>query len=200
MAKIYLPLPALTLKIASSYSHPVEPPEVTHWDDPALGAMIDFKYLKAATIGPGESIETALVGVKNSIYHMLIVENKEQQILGIISAEDLLGEKPLKAIQELRLARSDIEVRVVMTPQAEILALDLEALRHAKVGHIVETLRAHKQHYALIVKIDEHDNSQIVRGVFSASLLSKQLGEDVLSSSPEMFSIAELQHDLHLND
>jgi len=200
MPKSYLPLTTMPLRTGISFAHPAEPPELLHWEDSAQLAMVDFKYIKAITISPDDSIDAALLGVKNSIYHALLVVNKEQHILGIITAEDLLGEKPLKAIQERRIARADMVVRMVMTPQHEILALDLENLRHAKVGHIVETLRAHKQHYALVVKVDEKTHAHTVRGLYSSALLSKQLGRDVLSALPEAHSIAELHHDLHLND
>lgn len=200
MTKTYSPLTIMPLKPGLTYSHPLEPAEVTHWDDPAMTTMVDFKYIKALTISPDEALDIALLAVKNSEYHVLLVVNKEQNILGIVTAEDLLGEKPLKAIQERRIARADLTIRMVMTPQQELLAIDLENLRHAKVGHIVETLRAHNQHYALIIKIDEKTHMHTVRGLFSSALLSKQLGQDVLSSTQEAHSIAELQHDLHLND
>lgn len=200
MVKTYSPLTTMPLKPGISYSHPTEPAEIVHWEDPAITAMVDFKYIKAITISPDDALDTALAGVKSSAYHVLLVVNKEQHILGMITAEDLLGEKPLKAIQERRIARSDIIVRMVMTPQHNLLAIDFENLRHAKVGHIVETLRAHKQHYALVVKIDEKTHAHTVRGLFSAALLSKELGKDVLSAMPEAHSIAELHQDLHLND
>lgn len=200
MPKSYLPLTTITLKTGVTYYHPLETPEIVHWHDPALQAMIDFKYTQAATISPEESIDTALLHVKNTPYHVLIVINKEHHILGLISSEDLMGEKPVRAIQERRLTRSDVTVRMVMAPQSEIIALEYEHLRHAKVGHIIQTLHSHKQHYALVVKIDETTNTQIVRGLFSTSNLSKQLGEDVSSAPPEAHTLAELQHGLHLPD
>lgn len=201
MTKTYSALTAISLKTGVTYLHPHEPAEVAHLDDSALASMVDFKYLQALTIAPDEDIDTALIGVKNSPSHVLLVVNNDQHIVGIITAEDLLGEKPLRAIQERRIPRSELEVQMVMTPQQEILAIDMENLRHAKVGHIVETLRAHKQHYALVVKIDEKTHHPSVRGLFSSAILSKQLGQDILSTSPEgALSIAELQHGLRLVD
>jgi Mg2+/Co2+ transporter CorB len=138
--------------------------------------------------------------MKSCSYHVLLVVDKEGKILGLISSEDLLGEKPLKAIQERRIARADISVGMVMTPQTSVVAIDIEDLRHAKVGHLVATLHTCKQHYALAVKIDETNNKQVVRGLFSLSLIGKQLSEDVTSDVPEAHSIAELHHDVHLND
>lgn len=199
MPKTYTPLPTVSLQSGVAYMHPLGPQEVVHWDDPALHAMVDFKYLKAETIGPDDSIDTALLAVKNCPYHVLLVVNHEHHVLGIVSAEDLLGEKPLKAIEQKRLHRAEISVQMVMIPQREIVTFELESLRHAKVGHIVQTLRAHKQHYGLVVKVDE-TQTQVIRGLFSSSVISKQLGTDVTSDLAEAHSIAELQHHLHLHD
>jgi CBS-domain-containing membrane protein len=198
--KTYIPIQTIPLKADVSYFQPPALPAIAHWDDPAMQVLVDFKYVKAETIGADETIDTALTMVKNCSYHALLVIDKEDKILGLISSEDLLGEKPLKAIQERRIARADISVRMVMTPQHELMAIDVENLRHAKVGHIVSTLHARKQHYALAVKVDEVNDKQTVRGLFSLAQISKQLGVDVVSDVPEAHSIAELHHDVHLND
>lgn len=199
MSKIYNSLPSSTLPTGLDYAQPVELPEVLHWDDTAFQAMVDFKYIKAPTISPDDGIDEALLSIKNTPFHVLLVVNKDEQVLGIITGEDLLGEKPLKAIQHRQLKRSDIVVRMVMTSQPEILALDVADLKHAKVGHIVETLHAHKQHYALVIG-NETSHPPIIRGLFSLTLLSKQLGQDVVSDISQAHSLAELQHDLRFQD
>lgn len=199
MPKSYPALSTFSLKANVGYFHPTELPEIIHWDDPALQAMVDFKYIKAETISAHDPIDTALMAIKNCQYHTLLVIDHDRKVVGIVSAEDLLGEKPLKVIQEKRLPRAEISVGMVMIPQADLIAIDQENLRHAKVGHIVETLHANKQHFILIIKSDEKNNHS-VRGLFSISQISKQLGQDVTKDLSEARSIAELQHDLHLND
>lgn len=200
MPKTYLPLPTIPLKPETPHLHPPEPPAVAHWDDSALLVMVDFKFTRAATIAPDEGIDTALLEIKLTNNVVLVVTDKEQKILGLVSAEDLLGEKPLKAIQEKRLPRTDIAVSMLMTHQRDILAFDIEELKHAKVGHIVNTLNSHRQHYALVVHIDPITGHQTARGLFSFSMISRQLGENIAKDITQAHSIAELQHDLHLND
>lgn len=200
MPKTYQPLSVTSLRSSVTYLHPLEPQEVVHWDDPATQAMVDFKYVKAETIGPDEVIDNVLHVIKKCSFHVLLVVNKEQKILGLVSAEDLLGEKPLKVIEHRRLSRADVSAHMVMLPRQDILTIDIENLRHAKVAHVVQTLRAHKQHYALVVKMDESMGTQVVRGLFSSPLMSKQLGIDVMSDLSEAQSIAELQHHLHFKD
>jgi len=200
MSKLYTPLSIGHLDAHVSYAHPPKLSEVLHWDDPALHAMVDFKYVQADIISSEDGIDIALLAIKNCHYHVLLVVNHEDKIDGIVSAEDLLGEKPLKVIQERRIPRAEISVGMVMVPQNEIIVFNVEELRHAKVSHVVEALHAHKKHFALVIKMDEKLEKQIVRGLFSISQISKQLGRDVSSDLSEAQSIAELQHGLHLHD
>lgn len=80
---------------------------------------------------------------------------------------------------------------MVMRPQAQIMALDYATLKHAKVGNIVNTLRDAHQHHALVVEQD-NQGGQLVREMFSLSLLSKQLNCDYISDVAEARSIVEL--------
>ncbi|MGH8718732.1 MAG: CBS domain-containing protein, partial [Burkholderiales bacterium] len=49
----------------------------------------------------------------------------------------------------------------------------------AKVGHVVTTLRRAGRQHALIVELDAQSKRQIVRGLFSASQVARQLGVPV---------------------
>ncbi len=200
MPKTHSQLPILTLKAGLGYYHPYELPEVIHIDDPALNALVDFKYIKAEIIGTEDPIDVALISVKKCPYHALLVVNHEHRVLGLVSTEDLLGEKPLQVIQERRLPRADISVGLIMTPQSSLIAIDIEELRHAKVANVIATLHAYKQHFALVVKVDEKTGTHVIRGLFSITQMSKQLGRDVSGDVSEALSIAEMHHDLHLHD
>ncbi len=68
-------------------------------------------------------------------------------------------------------------------------------MKQAKIGHIVATLQAVHQHYALVVE-DAGDGKQTVRGFFSLHQISKQLGTDVTFDLSEAHSFYELHKDL----
>lgn len=198
MLKSYHPLSTIHLAPENHYSHPPQPPEVIHLNDPALHVMLDFRYHQPVTVSPNMSIDEALQELKShNIPVLLVIDSDDENVVGIITAEDILGEKPVKLIQEGRMRRADIPISMVMTPQNEIAAFDVEHLRHAKVGNIIQTLHLLKQHTLLVIKYDEHHpDQQMVRGLFSSSMISKQLGEDITSDLSEAQSIAELQHKL----
>lgn len=197
MLKSYHPLATLALAPTSKHAHPPHLPEVIHLSDTAMHVMVDFKYTPPVIVSPDASIDKALAELKAHHLPVLLVVDDAHSVVGIITSEDILGEKPVKLIQEGRIRRSEIPVSMVMTPQEEIAAFDIEHLRHAKVGNIIATLHLLKQPTILVIKFDEeHHHNQVVRGLFSASLISKQLGENITHAISEAQSLAELQHEL----
>jgi hypothetical protein len=123
------------------------------------------------------------------------VVDHDDKVAGFISSEHILGEKTIKLIHEKRIPRHEVEVQMVMRPQSDVSAFDYASLKHAKVGHVINTMRNAHQHYALVVELDSEHN-QTVRGMFSLSLLSKQLNSDYISDVPEARTIAELTRKL----
>lgn len=191
--KEYEALATVDLQADSPYLHSVELPEVIHLEDPALAVMVDYSKCKPTTVEVDELISHALIEMRACDEHVLLVKDKENHVMGIISSGDILGSRPMKVIEDKKISRAQVKVRHVMTAQNHLLTFRREDLRHAKVGHIVSTLRAHKQHYAVVVEIDAH-GKQTVCGLFSLSKLGKALGKDVLSGLVEAHSLAELQH------
>jgi CBS domain containing-hemolysin-like protein len=194
MPKNYHPLPTMHLNAGSPYYHTGDLPELIHLEDPALSVMVDFKHTRAITIAPTAFIAEAGIEMKACSVHLLLVVDNEGRVVGLISSEDILGEKPVKITQEKHLSRAEIRVRLVMTPQEHIVAIDYETLRLAKVAHVVQTLKAAKQHYALVVETNHGTHQQTVRGLFSLSQISKQLTVNVIDDDPLARSLIELRH------
>jgi predicted transcriptional regulator len=199
MSKTYTTLPVVHLKVGTSFSHPPNQPEIVHLDDPALHVMIDFRQANAIIISPDVSISEAAMEMRVCHTHLLLVTNKDHLVIGLISSEDIMGEKPLKVTRERQIRRDEILVRMVMTRQEQIVAFDNNDVRYSKVGNVVQTLHEAKQHYALVIEIDPVHSKQMVRGLFSLSQISKQLGYDVTSDLSEAHSLAELQRNLRNN-
>lgn len=193
----YEPLSTIKLEADNRLSQPEDLPELVHLDDHALAVMIDFKQTKPITVKAGEFIDHTLNEMKVSGVHLLIVIDDEERVVGLIGSEDLLGEKPLKVMQKRRMPRNEIRVRLIMAPQTELSALDIDELRHAKVAHIIETMRKLKSHYILVTKTvtktNEKTELQHVVGLFASSQINKQLHMDITDSLRAARSIAELQ-------
>lgn len=160
------------------YAHHL--PELVHMDDPAISVMTDFTQKPPHIILPTDTMNHAISEMENSGVHLLLVVNEEGYFQGIISSEDAWGEKPIKLLQEHRVPRDQILVRQIMVKYTEITAINFSIIKTAKVGHIVKTLSEHKQHYALAVSPSvENSDIQTIRGIFTASQISKQLHADI---------------------
>ena len=179
MAK-YEALPTTAILPNGIMLHAHHLPELVHMDDPALSVMTDFTLTPPHTVKPDDTMDHAINEMEISGVHLLLVLNDEGHFQGIISSEDVWGEKPIKLIQERRIHRDQVLVHTIMVPYSDITAFDFSIIKSAKVGHIVKTLSEHKQHYALAVSPSiDHHNMQMIRGIFTASQISKQLHADI---------------------
>lgn len=191
MATTYVTIPLISYT-KCTFAHPTELPEVVHLEDPALTVMIDFENTKAPVVTPETRIDQVLEEMKISSVHLMMVADQNKNVIGLISTEDILGEKPIKILEERRINRGEITARMVMVPQTQIAAIDYDSLTNIRVGNIVNTLRGNHEHYVLVIQTLEK-NQKIIRGLFSISQISKQLHMDLNNNFSKAETIAELQ-------
>jgi CBS-domain-containing membrane protein len=144
-------------------------------EDPAIHVMTDFRSATAVIILPGDTVNEAHRRMIQRGVRLLLVVDQDRQVVGLITASDVLGEKPMQVITQRGVSRQELLVRDIMTPQQQLEALNLEDVRVAKVGHIVATLRRAGRQHTLVVERDE-GGRQVVRGLFSATQIARQLG------------------------
>ncbi|OYY94515.1 MAG: hypothetical protein B7Y41_06685 [Hydrogenophilales bacterium 28-61-23] len=140
--------------------------------------MTDFTIVTAYTIFPLETIEAARAKMIHRGVRMLLVVDDQNHILGLITSTDLSSERPMQVVRTQGIRHSDVMVKDVMTPREKLQVLCMNELEKACVGDIVATLSAHGRQHALAVERAQ-DNSQIIRGMFSITQISRQLGTQV---------------------
>lgn len=197
MADVYATFSCIRLKPGSSFARPPELPRLVHLDSPALEVMTDLAVVHAVTISPYVSIDEALETMKTRSVRLLLVIGDGDEILGLITAKDIQGEKPIKIAEESRIPHSAITVEAVMTPQSSIDALNMLSVRNARVGHIVATLQELARQHILVVEVDPEIKAQCVRGIFSTSQISKQLDVNAAEVVTRASSLAEIGDDIH---
>lgn len=174
----FSPIAGLRLRPGSTFGRPVQTlPSSVMLDSPALDVMTDFEKVSAVTIAPQATMEHANRKMIENGVRLLVVIDAANVVLGILSAADILGEKPLRLRQEKGLARSEITVDDLMTAQRDLDVLAIDVVRAAKVGHIVATLQSWGRQHAIVVESD--GAAHAVRGVFSASQIARSLGVPV---------------------
>jgi CBS-domain-containing membrane protein len=171
----FTPLPQSKLKAGAGYQLASTNPigRVTN-NSPALDVMTDLRRVDALTTTDDVQIDTAQKMMIDYGVRSLIVVDAGHRIVGIITATDILGSKPMQLINERGLLHSDILVRDVMTPAARIDVIDLADVANAKVGRVVETLKHSGRQHALVVE-QAADGRQLVCGIFSSTQIARQM-------------------------
>ena len=107
---------------------------------------------------------------------LLLVVNPDGEILGLITARDTMGERPIKFIQQNGGKHEDLKVADCMTSISTIEVLALSEVLRAEVGHIVATLKNAGRQHAMVVETDVQSGKESVRGIFSITQIGRQLG------------------------
>lgn len=182
MPRNYAPLNSSLLQPGSGFCQPTQSmPKGVELDADAEAVMTDFMQVSAVLIRPGDGIDEANRRMIQRGVRLLLAADENRNVAGIITATDILGEKPLQVIAERGGRRGDVLVRDIMTPQHRLEVLHLEDVRRAKVGHVVATLKKSGRQHAVVVEVDRN-GLQTVRGLFSVTQIARQLGVAIKSS------------------
>ena len=172
----YLPLSSALLQAGVGYSQPTQAvPEKAGLDDAATSVMTDLTRVTAVIILPGDTVDEAHRRMVQRAVRLLLVVDQDRRVVGLVTATDILGEKPVMTASQRGLRREEVLVRDIMTPQDRLQVLSMADVRAAKVGHVVSTLQKAGRQHAMVVDTDAKGR-QTVRGLFSATQIARQLG------------------------
>ncbi|HET9405099.1 MAG TPA: CBS domain-containing protein [Burkholderiales bacterium] len=182
MIRNYSVLRTTLMQPGAGYAQPTQVvPEKVTFDDAAAAVMTDLTRVTAVIILPGDTADEAQRRMIQRGVRLLLVVDQDRKVVGLITATDILGEKPVLAAQERGLRRGEVLVRDIMTPQERLEVLSMADVRSAKVGHIVATLQKAGRQHAIVVDLDANGR-QVVRGLYSATQIARQLGAVIQTS------------------
>ncbi len=162
-------------------------------DDPAIVVMTDFNRITPITIESGATIDAANEKMISSSVRLLFVTDHGRSVCGIITANDILGERPVQYIKEHGGTHKDILVSDIMTRKEAFNAVQINDVVRHKVGDIVETIKKSGRHHVLV--IEDLEDYASIRGIFSITQVSRQIGKKIeLTNRANTF--AELEHAL----
>lgn len=142
-------------------------------ESPAICGMTDLSQIRPLMIDPFATLTHANERMINYGVRMLFVTQSQQQMIGIITASDILGEKPVKYMHEVGCVHADILVSDIMSPAASLEALNLADVERARIGDVIETLRINGRQHALVVETDTDSEIEHVCGIFSTAHISR---------------------------
>jgi len=191
MDRDYEPLPIRELGANAGFRRPLQPPStrVTP-ESPAVQVMTDLARVAPATIR-----REAALGATNQFMitrgvRLLLVTDDHESVLGVITASDILSERPMRVAIDRGLRRDELTVGDVMTPAEQVEVIDYAEVAAARVGHVLETLRRAGRQHALVV---EPGARTMVRGIFSLSQVARQLGVAVQTGGEVARTFSEIE-------
>ena len=177
----YAPLPHIQLgTLGCSVPEALRAPAV-HIDSPAVLVMTDMARVEPAVIAADALLSRAHQMMVHRGVRMLFVTDRERSLQGILTANDILGERPVLAARERSLPADQLRVADVMTPLSDLQAIPMPTVQRAEVGHIVATLKSAGRQHAIVVEPGA-DGRQQVRGIFSLTQIARQLGVTINTS------------------
>jgi CBS domain-containing protein len=129
---------------------------------PAIEVMTDLRKIPAATIAHDLSLAQANHSMILRGVRLLFVTDLSRRVVGVITSNDLLGEKPTRVAGERMMRHEELVVRDIMVATEELDAVSLSDVLRSEVGHVVSTLKACGRQHALVV--EEEERRPVVAG------------------------------------
>ena len=124
MARDYPAIKPIALQSDSGYAQPTQAVlDRVRIDSPAVDVMTDLTKVTAVIILPGDTVDEAHRRMIQRGVRLLLVVDADRRVHGILTANDVLGEKPVQTAVQQGVHRSDVQVRDIMTPRAALEAL-----------------------------------------------------------------------------
>ena len=182
MPQQYALLNTKKLGKAMGYDHPIlqtEQLDVVDENSSALEVFTDFQVTPPQTTTAEITAHRALDKMKAAMIRSLLVINSSDQVIGLISSSNIQGIKLGKLAQENGVCQTEVTVEMAMTSWLDLLALNYKDLSNARVGHIKRLLHELGVQHLLVTKGNQANNHSTICGIFSATRVSKQLGEEI---------------------
>lgn len=161
-------------------------------DSPAIEAMTDFARLNVVTVAADASLTAANAVMISRGVRLLMVLGADEQVDGLITARDILGERPMQLALARGGRRDDLTVKDLMCPVANIDTLYLNEVLNARVIDILNALKQLGRQHIMVEDVDQLTGLPRVRGIFSATQIGRLLGVPVLGFDlPQTFAEIE---------
>ena len=165
-------------------------------DDSALVVMTDLEDITPFSIEPTAGIEATNDKMIACGVRLLFVTDSDGILHGLVTSTDVFGEKPVKYMSEHGGKRSEILCQDIMTPRDKLDVIHMVDVERATVGDVVETMKIFQRQHILVTERIEGSTVDTIRGIFSTTQISRQLGYNIELGGARATTFAELEHAL----
>jgi len=168
---------ALKLKAVQSHNLPI--PGVESWhvtaNDPALLVMTDFHWHSSVTVSENSTIDSALDHMKHTgVRCAFVIDGKMSTVVGMITAYDISGEKPLQHMRLASISRADILVKYIMQKLDDWRVANLKDIENATVADVLKVFTDTDVTHIPVMETNSN-NEQRLRGLLSFAKVKRLL-------------------------
>jgi CBS domain-containing protein len=151
----------------------LSPPQTGAWqvalDDPARSVMTDFNEHGIVSVRADDQIDAALEHMRHAgVRSAFVLDEPRERVLGLITAYDIMGEKPLRYAQEMAASREELLVRHLMQTTLAGEVLRLGDVERATVAAVLDAFKRSGRTHLPVVAEDSSGQVRL-RGVFSSA-------------------------------
>ncbi|NOU00526.1 MAG: CBS domain-containing protein [Gallionella sp.] len=168
---------ALKLTTVQGNSLPI--PGVESWHvtakDPAMLVMTDFHWHSSVTVSENSTIDAALDHMKHTgVRCAFVIDGKMSAVVGMITAYDISGEKPVQHMRLTSTPRNEILVKDIMQKMADWHVANLKDIESATVAEVLKVFTdSDVTHIPVMEK--NANNEQRLRGLLSFAKVKRLL-------------------------
>ena len=144
----------------------------------ATDVFTDFARHSPLVIERSTGIQDALQMMARTHVKLKLVIDAQESFRGVLTLDDLMSARVLRAMEASGLRRNELTVGHVMTPRSALRAIDISDFAVAKIGDLVATMKKYGEHHILVVDMQ----SLCVRGIVSANEIARRMNTPVVIS------------------
>jgi CBS domain-containing protein len=159
-----------SLSKSSGVTGPVNESWQVKLTDPATSVMTDFRERAFFKVAPDEQIDEALKKMKHAgLRAAFVMDKQSDKLLGIITSYDIMGEKPLRYLQNAGFTEhKDITVSDIMENLNEMVAVEMHDVEKATVQSLLDVLQKCGRTHLPVVEKKAGEELHL-RGLFSTT-------------------------------
>lgn len=144
-------------------------------NDPALSVMTDFRERASVTVAETATIDAAIEHMKhNGVRCAFAIDEARRVVVGLITAYDIMGEKPMRHMQDTGSPRHRVQVREIMQGVAEWRVADIKDIEQATVAAVSRLFDETRLTHIPVMETGER-GEQRLRGLLSGARVRRLL-------------------------
>jgi CBS-domain-containing membrane protein len=150
--------------------------------DPALTVMTDFRERASVTVPDTAEIDEALEHMRHTgVRCAFAIDERQWVVVGMITAYDIMGEKPIQYVQSRAIQRREVLVRDIMREISHCRVVDIKQIEIATVVGVSNMFAESRLTHVPVMETSE-SGGQRLRGLLSAAKVRRLLSRPVVAS------------------